>query len=251
MPNTKITKQKVKDHLSYSKRLYIFGMIAFVGLASLLFTVTRYQSPNDLSVDIALVDSYADISKVDDDIDTLLSMTQEYDPALEKVAFMSIAYEGDSSTEDGYYGAQQYMVQLYAGDNDIFIQNELLTDSIIAEGAALALEELEGFEDFVAAHPDVEILWAHEPSAATETDEDEGEEAEAVDTPLHAYAIDMSSLLGFNERGAFDIREKYACILISSENPETSLYALDKMFTVFAATPVQETEEAIEEEAAQ
>ena len=64
MPNTKITKQKFKDHFSYAKKVYIFGALIAVAAASLIFTVTRYTPDNEYSVVVALVDSYANVTNL-------------------------------------------------------------------------------------------------------------------------------------------------------------------------------------------
>ena len=164
---------------------------------------------------IALVDSYCDTSKLDEYLPTLLELGQEFDPSLEEVSFLSIAYSGDSS--DDYYGAQVYTVQLYAGDNDVFIQTEELTQELIDADYCVALDTLDYFEDFTAKYPEVEILWS--------TDEATGEK-------LHAYAIDTTSLTGFLTTGAFDVRNKYAMISLSSGNVDTSFKVLTDLYDV-------------------
>lgn len=45
MPNTRITRQKWKDHFSYAKKVYIIGILLALGAASLIYSVTRYQAP--------------------------------------------------------------------------------------------------------------------------------------------------------------------------------------------------------------
>ena len=62
----------------------------------------------------------------------LLAKGQEKDPELEMFDYLSIPYAGDASQD--YEGAQVYMVQLYAGDSDLYIQNEQMTNDLIAEG---------------------------------------------------------------------------------------------------------------------
>ena len=57
MPNTKITLQKWKDHYSYAKKVYIIGALIAVGVASLIFSVTRYVAPDERAVIIQMVDT--------------------------------------------------------------------------------------------------------------------------------------------------------------------------------------------------
>jgi len=237
MPDTRITKQRFKNHMEYSKRAYIIGVIVMVALASLLFTMTTPAVLNENSVGLALCDAYVSADKVTDaDKAALLAHIQEYDEKCEEVNVISIAYDGDGTTEDGYYGAQVYMVQTAAGDNDIFFQNEQMAELFIANGYAVALDELYYFDDFVEQHPDVKLWWAEEPSYSdAEADEDEDDEdAAAKETAeKHCYAVDISSLTGLIDRGCYDVRGKWASVIVISKNQDTSLYALNDMFTVF------------------
>ncbi|MBQ3080787.1 MAG: hypothetical protein IJC48_12455 [Clostridia bacterium] len=245
MPNTKITKQKWKDHYSYSKKIYFFGILVAVGVASLIFSVTRYIPDNAHAVLIQFVDAYINTTNLEEDIQPLLEIGQEYDETLEEIQFLSINYTGEGTSENDYYGAQVYSVQIYAGDNDIFIQNEKLTQSMIDQGFLMPLEELDEFAAFNAKYPDA-VLWREEPS-----EEGEEEDEDAPARPVHAYAVDISSMYGLAERGAYDMREKYAGIMVTSENASTSFHVLSEMFEYFKPSepiPVQENaEEAIDE----
>ncbi len=222
MPNTKITLQKWKDHYSYAKKVYIIGALIAAGVASLIFSVTRYVAPNERAVIIQMVDTYADTTKMDADIPALLEAGQAYDASLEEVSFLTISYVGD----DNYEGSQVYTVQVYAGDNDIYFQNDVLTQRMVNEGYAVPLEFLEGFDAFNEKYSDY-VVWQ-----AIQVEE--GEEPDPnLDYEEHAYFVDISSLLGINQRGAYDVRGKYALITISSENANTSFMVLADMFDRF------------------
>lgn len=221
MPNTKITLQKWKDHYSYAKKVYIIGALIAVGVASLIFSVTRYVAPDERAVVIQLVDTYADTTKMDPELPALLAAGQEYDSSLEEVSFLTISYVGD----DNYEGSQVYTVQVYAGGNDIYFQNELLTQRMVEEGYTVALDTLEGFDEFNEKYSEY-VLWQ-----AIQTEEaEEDEEAEYSEPEEHAYCVDISALLGINQRGVYDVREKYAVIMINSKNINTSFHVLAEMF---------------------
>lgn len=224
MPNTKVTRQKWKDHLSYAKKVYIIGALVAIAIASVFYTVTRYIPPDENAVAIQLVDSYVDTTKLDADVPVLLEKGQAFDSALEELSFLSIAYSGKSSEYDG---SQLYAVQVYAGGNDIFIQNELLTNGMYEQGYLVPLDTLEGFEEFNKRYPET-VLWLEEFREEGEATPDEPEPV-----VMHAYAVDLSSLLGFNERGAIDIRGKYAIIAGTSKNQETSFHVLTQLFEQF------------------
>ena len=222
MPNTRITLQKWKDHYAYAKKVYIVGALIAAAAASLIFAVTRYVPPNERAVIIQMVDTYADPTKMNDDIQAMLAVGQEYDSSLEEVSFLTISYVGD----DNYEGSQVYTVQVYAGDNDIYLQNEILTQRMVNEGYAVALEELEGFDEFNEKYSEY-VLWQ------SIDDGEEGEEEEESFAQEHAYCVDISALLGINSRGAYDVRGKYALITISSKNTNTSFRVLSDMFDRF------------------
>jgi len=93
-------------------------------------------------------------------------------------------------------------------------------------------EEMEGFEEFNEKYSEY-VIWQ-----AIEKDEEEPDPD--LDYTEHAYCLDISSLLGINQRGAYDVREKYALICISSENPNTCFRVLTEMFDMFTLT--EETE---------
>lgn len=221
MPNTKITLQKWKDHFSYAKKVYIIGALVAAGVASLMFSVTRYIPPNERAVLIQMVDTYADTTKMDADLPEMLAVGQEYDSALEEISFLNIPYTGG----DEYEGSQVYTVQVYAGDNDIYFQNDVLTQRMVNEGYAVPLETLSGFDAFNEKYSEY-VVWQ-----AIEKDEEDPDES--LDYEEHAYYVDISSLLGINQRGAYDVRGKYALIVISSENADTSFRVLADMFDRF------------------
>lgn len=221
MPNTKITRQKWKDHYSYAKKVYIIGALIAAACASLIFAVTRYVAPNERAVIIQMVDTYADPTKMNDDIPAMLAVGQEYDSSLEEISFLTISYIGD----DNYEGSQVYTVQVYAGDNDIYLQNDVLTQRMINEGYAYALEYMEGFNEFEEKYGQY-VIWQ------TIENDDEDEEDESIPEE-HAYSVDVSALLGINQRGAYDVREKYALIAINSKNADTCFRVLTDMFDRF------------------
>ncbi len=230
MPNTRITRQKWKDHFSYAKKAYIIGILLALGAASLLYSVTRYQVPNERAVQIALVDSYTAPEKLDEIVPTLLKAGQAYDDTLEEVQFLSITYGGDGTSD--YEGAQVYMVQVYAGDNDIFIESETMMNELIDQNYCVPLDTFEGFEDFTRRHPEVKVLYAV--PGANQADEDASEDENAASEEPRPYALDISTLTGFAERGALNMKDKYAAVVIMSKNQETSFEVLSAMFDALA-----------------
>ncbi|MCR4621645.1 MAG: hypothetical protein K5663_06140 [Clostridiales bacterium] len=242
MPDTRLTKQKLKDHWSYSSKGYIIGALLAVALASIFFTMVTNREPADkYSVNFAIVRSYSNTEKLNDVSDTLVARGRQVDPELEAVKFTSIMFDGDASSQDGYSYYQLYILQLSAGGNDFFLQTEEMTRSLIANGSLQPLETMDYFEQFNLHHPDAEIMWEKEPlpEGTEETEEN-------ADRPVHAYAVSMENLTGAIQMQAFDNRGMYAGMLISSANPATSMYVLDEFYNLLAPVEEEQTENAQE-----
>lgn len=239
MPDTRITKQKLKDHWGYSGRAYIIGALIAVALASMFFTMVTNREPADkYSVNFAIVRSYSNTEQLNGVSDELLRLGQEVDPELKAVKFTSIMFEGDMNSQEAYNYYQLYILQLSAGSNDFFLQTEAMTRSLLQGGNLRPLEEAEYFEQFVQNHPEAEIMWEKEPlpEGVEETEDN-------ADRPEHAYAVSMESLGGAIQMNSFDNRGMYAGMLISSANPDTSMYVLDKFYGLLKPAPTEETQE--------
>ena len=164
MPDTRITKQKLKDHWGYSGKAYIIGALVAVALASMFFTMVTNREPADkYSVNFAIVRSYSNTEQLNGVSDELLRLGQEVDPELKAVKFTSIMFEGDMNSQEAYNYYQLYILQLSAGSNDFFLQTEAMTKSLLQGGNLRPLEEVEYFEQFVQNHPEAEIMWEKEP----------------------------------------------------------------------------------------
>ncbi|MBO7359183.1 MAG: hypothetical protein J6U72_05110 [Clostridia bacterium] len=239
MPDTRITKQKLKDHWGYSGKAYIIGALVAVALASMFFTMVTNREPADkYSVNFAIVRSYSNTEQLNGVSDALLKFGREADPELKAVKFTSVMFEGDMNSQDAYNYYQLYILQLSAGSNDFFLQTEGMTRSLLLGGNLRPLEELEYFEQFVKNHPEAEIMWEKEPlpEGVEETEDN-------ADRPVHAYAVSMESLGGAIQMNSFDNRGMYAGMLVSSANPETSLYVLDEFYNLLKPAETGETQE--------
>ncbi|MBR4235130.1 MAG: hypothetical protein IKR85_03600 [Clostridia bacterium] len=237
MPNTKITKARLINHWAYSKNLYIFGTIAVIALAALLFTMTRHTPDNAHSVEIALVDNFADVTLLDEYKQKLLDSLLKLNPDAEQVSFMNIAYNAENPNSDSYYGAQTYTVQLQAGSNDIYMMPVSMAEELIQAGYCVPLERLDYYETFRARHPEALFIAYDEPSENAQQDETD-EEAETAPAVQHYYAVDVSPLSSLIDKNIFNVNGKYAVIVVSSKNPNDALYTLCDMFDMF--TPEKE-----------
>ena len=158
------------------------------------------------------------------------SVQLAFDDTLEEVQFLSITYSGDGAAD--YEGAKVYTVQVYAGDNDIYIENKTMMEELIDQNYCMPLDTFEGFEEFTRRHPEVEVLYAV--PGANQADGKESTDEDAPVEEPRPYALNISTLKGFAERGALNMKDKYAAVVIMSKNQETSFEVLSAMFDALA-----------------
>ena len=139
MPNTKLTRQRWKDHMYYGKWIYIVLAIVAVFVTDLLYSTTEYRPPDERKVTVQFVSSSASMAEtVEQTTEQILSAVLPMDETLERVEFFALNFSGDDSD---YYGAQKFFVELAAGENDVYVGSRAVLNSIIDQGAAIPLDE--------------------------------------------------------------------------------------------------------------
>ena len=86
MPNTKLTREKLKVHFHYSRMIYLIVVVLAVLAGNLVYTMTEYRAPNARRVDIELIGAYADPSSqaCKDAVAQLLAAGQEADRVISR-----------------------------------------------------------------------------------------------------------------------------------------------------------------------
>ena len=139
VPNTKLTRQRWKDHMYYGKWIYIVLAIVAVFVTDLLYSTTEYRPPDERKVTVQFVSSSASMAEtVEQTTEQILSAVLPMDETLERVEFFALNFSGDDSD---YYGAQKFFVELAAGENDVYVGSRAVLNSIIDQGAAIPLDE--------------------------------------------------------------------------------------------------------------
>ena len=215
MPDTRVTKEKLKTHLHYGKWIYVLIAVVAFFVVELTYTMTEYRPDKYHRVDIQLVgnsilrdEGLEAVGK-----DTVAAISPQ-DPKLEAVNFYNIAYSGDASAD--IYGAQKYAVMLAAGEGAIYFINRPLLENMVAQGGALPLD----------AYVDGGVLPAELAVSLPEADADGNPTGNT-----HRYAIDASGLGGMlSDDIGYDARDKYAVIFASCVNPDTTAAVLRNVF---------------------
>lgn len=215
MPDTRITKAKLKNHLHYGKWVYILIAVVAWFAVDMVYTMTEYRPDRYHRVDVQLVgNSTLQDAALEQVAQAAVAAVAPRDPKLEQVNLYNIAYSGDASTD--IYGAQKYTVILAEGSSSIFFVNRGLLENIVSQGGALPLD------------PYVESGTLPKNLAVTlpETDEDGKPTGET-----HVYAIDASGLGAMlSDDIGFDVRDKYALIFGACVNPDTAAAVLRSLF---------------------
>jgi hypothetical protein len=207
MPDTRVTRARLKNHLHYGKWAYVaIAAIAWFAV-DLVYTMTEYRPDAYHRVDVQLV---GNATMSDEGLDAVaakaLEAVRPLDENLEAVNLYNIAYSGDANTD--IYGAQKYTVMLADRSTAVFVQNRALTEQLVAQGGALPLE----------SYVESGVLPKALALSLPVPDADGNPTAES-----RLYAVDLSGLGGMlADDIAFDIRDKYAIIYAPCVNPDTA-----------------------------
>ncbi len=215
MPDTRITKQKLKNNLHYGKWIYLLIAVAAFFMVELVYTMTEYRPDKYHRVDVQLVGNTVMQEEGLEAVGkSAVAAVSARDPRLEAVNFFNIAYTGDATTD--IYGAQKYAVMLAAGEGAVYFLNRPLLENMVAQGGALPLET------YVEGGALPEELAVSLPEA------DEDGNPTGV---THLYALDASGLGGMlSDDIGYDSRGKYAVIFASCVNPDTAAAVLNNVF---------------------
>ena len=223
MANKKLTWDAFKNHLHYGKWVYlVIALVAGFGF-DLVYQMTSYRAPEERKTDFYLVQGgYVDVEALDGLAAYALKAGQAYDPTLEEVNFLDIAYSGDS-TQD-YYGAQKYGVMLQANQGDVWIMPRVLFEQLYALGSLLPLDPY--IESGLLDASALNLSDFTRPASSGETDEND--ELLPPDGPIGVYALPVSAI-GALEGAGFVLND--ACIILMpySSNPETSIAVLNSL----------------------
>ena len=240
VPNTKLTRQRWKDHFYYGKWIYIVLAIVAIFVTDLLYSTTEYRPPDERKVTVQFVSASATTG---DDIENttqqILSTLAPVDETLEAVEFYVINFSGD---ESDYYGAQKFFVELAAGENDVYVANSAILNSIIAQGAALPLDPY--IESGLITVPEGAELFQHREPVFDE----EGNDLGTGEMRVYGFSTDPMVQMPYQVNMS---NEGYAFIITSmSPNPETAALAMQELYALWSQPLPEEPAASASPEAA-
>ena len=240
MPNTKLTRDKLKNHFQYGKWIYVLIMISVALVGNLVFTVTVYHAPNERRIDIELIGLYAETEgpAAQEAAQRLLAAGQEhererdaasgadreadYELPLQEVEFLALNYDPESSSEASYYAAQKFMVMLAAQEGDIYVLSRSLLLGLLEQNVLVPLD------DYIASG----ALDPGDRNLGRVTFDGYDDEGNAT-TEQHVYALQADTLTGMADAFSYDPEGKYLAVVQFSKNQDTAVAVLQEMINLF------------------
>lgn len=125
-----VTKERIRNHFAYAWWQYVLLISLAIFGWNLLYTTTRYRSPNDQRLEWFYGGYQLDGEK---NIDTLMDeLHQSLFPDVEEVAFRAL-------TLDETYGSMQLTVWVSAGEGDLYMLDSEYFNSIAQSEGFLEL----------------------------------------------------------------------------------------------------------------
>ena len=239
MPNTKMTRDRMKNHFQYGKMIYIAIIIVTVMLADILYTATVYKAPSDRRIDIYLVSHNSDITEAapyeqvaleaahaferERDADNGIDVnSNSYKPQIEEVNFVSLIY--DLYSEDGAYSQERFMLTLSTHEGDIYMVSRDVLEYFVQEGLAADLTSY--IESGVINPGDRNLLKVTYPEFVAKGKPATGN--------MCIYALQIDTLSGLWDAFAFNYSlDMYMVLMDYSENKDVSAVVMQSMIDQF------------------
>lgn len=197
MQETRITKDRIRHHFTYSWWKYVLLIVAAVIGWNLIYTTTSYRAPKDRRLDVYLVTS----SVPDETLNWMREGILARYPALEDSNVASIVY----TQGDDYYGSIQLTTYIGAQEGDVILLPRERFEAFAKSGAFLPLDD--AIADGTLHTGDVDL------ARGTVTPE-EGERA--------VYGIPAGTLYGLLDHGV-DMTDHVLAVLAYTANPDIAI----------------------------
>lgn len=224
MPDTRITKERLKNHWVYSSWKYLLMVVIFVAGWNLTYSVTEYKPPREKRLEMYV------LSQAFND-ENIRALAQEMSPEfvgeeegdMEALNFYTMSYGGSDDT----YGPQVLMTRLASHEGDIYMVDEQTMSSFISQELALPLDE------YIAAGAlNVDGIDLETGTRAEPIGEDESGNTLYGSTRL-VYALPAEQLYGMLENELVDNRGMYFVIMSYTDKPDACVELLNALIDRF------------------
>lgn len=199
---TPVTKQLLKDHITYSWWKYVLMILLALFGWNLIYSMTAYRPPEEKKVIVGLY-GYGTSYNLDD---YMLEVQRIHLPDMEEVAPMDIA-------PDEAYGEMILTTRMISGECDIYILPTEEFQNWAAQGACQPLDEV--LPELVADLEETGISLSR------------GRRQNANTGEKHVYGIPLRDLPGAQDLLWCDTTDLYVCVYHKTGNDENVLKFMD------------------------
>ena len=202
---TPITRERIKNHLTYSSWKYVvLAVLAIMGW-SLIYTTTAYRSPQDKRIDLYVQTA----TSTQEIMDAFLEpIWKEVTPEMETVSSVVL------TTIDEYTTFMQLSAYMAAGEGDIYFLTDQYYKMMASSGALMELEELVADGTIDVGDVDLSKGYVAVVDAYDENDV-------PISSSRHLYGIPLDSFYGFMGGMQLDNRGLYATIMVNNQNDDS------------------------------
>lgn len=235
MPDTRITKERVKNHWMYSSWKYLLMIVIFVAGWNLTYSITEYKPPRERRLEMYILsDSYNEdaINILEEELtpgfvpegeETARANAvkgEKADPdSLEEFNIYTMSYGGEGDT----YGPQVLMTRLASLEGDVYMVNEETLAMFVSQELALPLDEYIDSGALDAQDWNLESVTR----AETAGEDDDGN---VIYTGArHVYAMPAQQLYGMLNESIIDNRGMYFVVMSYTDKPELCVELLNAL----------------------
>lgn len=224
MPDTRITKERLKNHWMYSSWKYLLMIVIFVAGWNLIYSITEYKPPRERRLELyVLSNAYVteNMEALEAELEPLFVGEEEGD--MEEFNIYVMNYGG----EDDVYGPQLLMTRLASLEGDVYMVDETTLTLLISQELALPLD------DYIATGAlDVEGQNLDTVTRTAPAGEDE-EGNTIYSDERHVYALPAQPLYGLIDEDIIDNRGLYFVVMAYTEKPDLCVELLNELSVRF------------------
>lgn len=214
----KITRKWLKNHMAYSWWKYLLMATMCVFCVNLLFTVTQYRPPEEKKVEVYVLNSYAQVEAMRQELEPLFF---ERCPGQEQLQVINI-----NLGSDDMYARMQFTTYVAAKQGDVFLIPYQEMKSLAAEGPEVFVDLTPYLESGVIDAKDIDLSAGVMKNAA-------GEEG--------VYAIPADSLYGLLQYSN-DPAGSCLCLMAYGGNDEHAAQMLNLLIEQYHTEKPQDYE---------
>lgn len=230
MPDTRITKERLKNHWMYSSWKYLLMALIFIMGWNIVYNVTAYKPPREKRLELYLLSGMYNedgINKLEGEIRDIFVGDEADD--MEEVNFITMNVGG----ENDVYAPQLLMTRLASLEGDVYLVDEHTVTSLVMQELALPLDEYIASGALNVAGQDLSTGMRAEPIG----EDDDGNVIYGAQH--HVYAIPAEPLYGLLEENIINNRGMYFVVMSYTDKADKCIEMLNVFIDRFKTAKPQ------------